>query len=185
MRDGGGAPPGAAASPFSQHPADRLIRELIGTRRAATVEETARIIERLVTTPFDPRLRGVRVKERGITYLGRAVGAREDSLFYHLVKRVVIEQQWADGTMEDQYLADLRQGVQSVAAQLIVYNDSDGPLTATVTPTALIVPPERLGLNPLPHLLVVHSVDRGALITGYQFSSLDYVRLPENAVWLK
>ncbi len=179
--DGSNAP-GAG---FSRHPTDRLIRELIRARRAAIVAEVALIIDRMATAPFDPRLRKVRVKERGIPYRGRRVAAHEDSLFHHLVKRVLIEQQWADGTTEDQYLVDLRRAVRSAVARLVVYNDRDGPLAATISPTAAVVPTERQGVNPLPNLLVVYSADRGVLITGYQFSSLAHVRLPEEVVWLK
>jgi len=34
-------------------------------------------------------------------------------------------------------------------------------------------------------LLVVYSVDRGILISGYQFSTFDEVSIPEHALWLK
>ena len=170
---------------LSQHPTDRLIREIIQSRRQATLDEIEQIIERMATVPFDPRVRNVRTREHGTVYGGRTVGAREESLFYHLSKRVVVEKQWADGTTADEYLADLRRGVRSADAHLLVYNDRAGPLAATVTPTVTVVPSERQGLNPLPNVIVVYSADRGNIITGYQFSTLDNVRLPQEALWLK
>lgn len=174
-----------SGDPFSRHPADQLIRELIATGRAATAEEVGRIVARLATAPFDPRVRKVRQKERGVVYQGRTIGAREGSLFYHLAKRVVVERQWADGTTASQYVADLQHSARSPVARLVLYNDRSGALVATITPTGAVVPPERQGPSPLPHLLVVYAAARGWIITGYQFSTLDRVRIPREALWLK
>ena len=78
---------------MSQHPTDLLIRELIGTQRAATADDIRQIIDRIAAAPFEPRTLGVPNDERGMVYLNRVTGAREDSLFYHLFKRVVVEGQ--------------------------------------------------------------------------------------------
>ena len=67
-----------------EHPADRLIREMIATRRRATPEEVAAIVARMANAPFDRRIVPVRVVERGVAYQGHSLGAREDSLRYHL-----------------------------------------------------------------------------------------------------
>lgn len=79
---------------LSQHPADRLIRELIQTGRAATEDEIERIVERMATAPFDTRIVRVRVAARGVSYRGQTLGARADSLTFHLVKRVALDRQW-------------------------------------------------------------------------------------------
>lgn len=81
----------ARRSALSQHPVDLLIRELLRTGRPAATEEIAQIIDRMATAPFNPQDRRVPTKERGARYRGYTLGARADSLTYHLIKRVVIE----------------------------------------------------------------------------------------------
>ena len=80
-------------APVSGHPADRLIRDLIRTGRAATGEEVARIIERMASAPFDPRSVPVGVRQRGLAYQGITLGERADSLTYHLAQRVLQDKQ--------------------------------------------------------------------------------------------
>lgn len=176
---------GAGGGGISQHPVDRLIRELIRTGRPATPEEVERIIERMATVPFNPRQRRVRGEERGASYQGYTLGAREEALRYHLIKRVVIEKQWAEGTTEEQYLADLRRAVSSSAARLVVFERRGGFLAATITPTDLVIPVARHGSRSLPVMLVIYAADRGIIVSGYQFSSLETVRIPEEARWLR
>lgn len=176
---------GAAGEPISQHPVDRLIRELIRTGRAATAAEVQQIIERLATAPFNPRQRRVRGEERGASYQGYTLGPREDALRYHLIKRVVIEKQWAEGTTEEQYLADLRRAASWVAARLVVFERRGGFLAATITPTDLVISAARRGPRSLPAVLVIYAADRGIIVSGYQFSSLETVRIPEEARWLR
>ncbi len=94
----GGRRPGGEDGPSSQHPTDRLIRELIGTKRAATAAEIAQIRGRMATAAFSREIRRVPRKDRGYSYQGHVLGAHADSLTYHLTKRVVIEEQWAHGT---------------------------------------------------------------------------------------
>lgn len=70
-------------------------------------------------------------------------------------------------------------------AQLIVYAERGGTIAATVAPTAVIVPIARQGSRALPNFLVVYSADRGNLVTGYQFSTLDEACVPREALWLR
>ncbi len=76
-----------SASRFSQHPVDRLIRELVQSQRPATPDEIERIIERMAAAPFDARLVRVARQHRGLTYQGHTLAARADSLAYHLTGR--------------------------------------------------------------------------------------------------
>ena len=174
----------ARVARLSRHPADALIRELLRVGRQATPEQVARIVERLATAPFEPRQRTVRPAERGITYQGRVLGEREDSLFHHLIKRILVDEQWGYGTTASDYLADLRRAVRSPAARLALYRQRGGHVAATVTSTAEVVPPERQGPQALPNLLAIYSADRGIIVTGYQCSALDQTRIPETALWL-
>ncbi|MGH2353029.1 MAG: hypothetical protein ACRDJN_15575 [Chloroflexota bacterium] len=175
----------APAAAVSQHAVDRLIRELSQTDREATPAEVDQIIERMATAPFDSQTYTVRTKHRGLTYLERSLGPREPSLFYHLVKRVVAEEQWAYGTTESEYLTDLRDAVRSAAARLVVYARRGGSIAVTLTPTSATVPPERRTPASLPLLLVVYSADRGMMISGYQISGLETAGIPQEARWLK
>ena len=170
---------------LSQGPADQLVRELIRTGRAATPDDVRRIIERMATAPFDPGAVRVRVSERGMHYQGRTIGARVDSLTYHLTKRVVLEEQWVDGKTAWQYIADLRAGVKHSDARVVVYARRSGYLAATTTPIARIIVPARQGARPLPKLLVIYSADHGMIVTGYQFSRLEEIGIPQEARWLR
>jgi hypothetical protein len=161
---------------------DQLIRELIGSR-VATPRDVESIIERMATAPFDSRPIRVPVRYRGLTYRGRALSEREESLFYHLVKRVLIEEQWSDGTTAAEYLADLRQAVRSPDARLLVYRRRGGPTAAVLAPN--LVPTDRRGPKPQPFLYVVYSADRSIIVSGYQASGLAEISVPADARWLK
>ncbi len=169
----------------SQHPADVLIRELIATRRAATAGEVATIVARMASAPFDERTARVGVVERSTAYLGHTLGAREDSLQYHVTKRVILEEQWAVGTTTASYLADLRRATGAPAARLLVYERRGGSIAATITPTDHVLMSDRQGPRSFPNLMVVYSADRGIVITGYQFSTWSATGFPEEALWLK
>lgn len=168
----------------SRHPTDLLIRALVARRRQATAAEVTRIVERMATAPLESRARRVPLPERGARYLGYILGARSDSLTYHLVKRVALEEQWADGTTAAQYLEDLRRAIRSPSAQLVVFARRGGCLAATITPLEDAVPVERWGPQVQPLIMTVFSADRGIIISGYGISSLAEAHLPEDAQWL-
>jgi len=133
----------------------------------------------MASAPFNQRI--VKVPPS----LGQAIGnVTADSLTIHLAKRVFDEQQWANGTTGAAYLADLRRAVLAPTAQFVVYDRRGGDLAACIAPTVDVLPPERRGVRQSENLLVVYSVDRGVLITGYQFSDLTEVGVPEDALWL-
>jgi hypothetical protein len=139
----------------------------------------------MASAPFDPTVVGVRTRHRGLIYQGQQLGNREPSLLYHLVKRVVIEGQWAAGTTAADYLSDLRRAVAWPTSRLAVYFRAREHFAATACATADIVPPERRGSDTLPLLLVVYSAEDSVIVTGYQFSSWEAVNMPEDALWLR
>lgn len=120
---------------LSEHPADRLIRELIATRRRATPGEVGAIIARMAEVPFDGRI--VRVPPALREVLS---GTTADTLTIHLAKRTFDEQQWVDGTTADGYVADLRRAVVAPTAKLLVYDRRGGSLAATITPSRRFSP---------------------------------------------
>jgi hypothetical protein len=160
-----------------------LIRELVRTRRPASYDEVEQMLARMATAPFLSRPLAVPPADRGAEYQGKPLGRRADSGTYHLVKRVVIEEQWADGTTLDSYLNDLRRAVRDPSARLVVFERRGGALAATVTPTERVLTPERRGAQTLPHLLVIYSADRGMIVTGYQFSAVERVGISQEATW--
>jgi hypothetical protein len=170
---------------LEEHSADQLIRELIRTERAASPDEIAQIVERIATAPFTSRLVRVPSRERGVEYQGHVLAARMPSLDYHLIKRVAIEEQWAWGTTLARYLSDLERAVRDPAARLVVYERRGDHVAATITPTGQVIPTARLGTDALPQLLVVYFADNRMIVTGYQFSTLDQIGVPEEARWLK
>lgn len=150
---------GGNGSRFSEHPADRLIREIIRTGRGATGQERSLILRRMRVVPFP------------------AVGT-------HLRRRLA-EQQWAEQMTEGEYLADLRRAIQDLAARLVVYARRGGNLSAVLAETSRVVPGDHRGQNALPLTFVVYSADRGILLTGYQASVVSEIAIPEAAQWLK
>jgi len=106
-------------------------------------------------------------------------------LFLHLAQRVAAEGQWIIGTTAVQYVDDLRRAVRWPGARLAIYPRRAGAIAAIVNQTSDIVPQSRLGPRALRGLLVVYSVDRGILNSGYQSSTFDEVSIPEDALWLK
>jgi len=183
-RGGGGTPPsgsGSGGGP-SPNPTDRFIRDLVDTRRPATAAEIEQILQRLETAIFDRRMRPVPAALRGRVYRGHVAGAREPALYIHLLQRVLGDQQWAHGTTEAEYLADLRQGVRATGSRLVIYHARAGAIALTFGPNS--VPAARQGAKAQPWLVVVYSADRGTLISGYQASGLPAVRISGDAQWL-
>ena len=87
--------------------------------------------------------------------------------------------------MADQYLADLRRAVREPGTRLAIYARRGGAVAATVTPLDRVLPPERRGRKPQPNVLVIYSADRGMIVSGYHFSTLDATGVPREARWLK
>jgi hypothetical protein len=170
--------------PESRAAARDLIGALIRRERQATPEDVEAIRDLMATAPFDPGVVSVAPRNRGRRYRGVVLGARAQSLAYHLFQRTAVEQQWADHATEAEYVADLRNAVRAPSARLGVYERRGGNVAAALVPTTDVIPPAGLGSNSLPFLLVVYSADRDMIVTGYQCSSLDEVSIPEEARWL-
>lgn len=165
----------------AEDPTDRLIREVLRTRQAASPEEADRILERIGAASFMGEVR-VPPRHRGLTYRGRGVRAREDSLFYHLAKRVD-EGQWAEGTAEEEYLEDLRAAARDPSARLVLYALRGGAIAAVLSENP--VPEERRGPDAPDYLFVAYSADRATIITGYQVSGVETLNLSEDPLWIR
>lgn len=165
--------------------AQLLIREIAEDHEhPLTREEVQRIVECVVSAPFDPEPRRVAPALRGISYQGHELGAREQPLISHLAQRVLIDRQWAYGTAAHEYLEDLRDAVRHPSARIAVgAPPGSGPLLYVFAPNAM--PRDRLGEKSLPWVFVLYGTDAAAIITGYQASGMETVRLPSNTRWLR
>lgn len=103
---------------LSRHPVDRLIRELIRQGRSATAAEIDEIIEWVAMTPFDPCTITVPAHLRGVEYGGMRLGTQAPSSAIHLAARVLIDEQWIEGTSQREYLDDIRRAILQPAARL-------------------------------------------------------------------
>jgi hypothetical protein len=112
-------------------------------------------------------------------------GATVDRLTIHLLRRVADNEQWRAGTTADEFVADLRAVLSHPEANLVLYQARGGDILLGVVETPLVIPPNRLGANPERLLVVVYSADRGVIVTGYQASSFDTIRIGEDARWLR
>ena len=167
---------------LSQHSIDRLIRELISTNRAVVAADGRRILEHVASSPFDPRERPVPAVLHE-AFRGDAAADQAASLLIHLQQRILLDQQWSPATSPREYLQDLRTAIRRHDARLLVYRRRGGHVAGVFAPTH--VPLSRRGQNTLPWTYVVYSADRGMLVTGYQVSGIEEVRLPEHVRWLK
>jgi len=107
-----------------------------------------------------------------------------DALSYHLVVRIAGDRQWTATTDRGSYLADLGRAVGIEGADIALSYLRGGNIVLLVAPTEEAVPEPRRGPGSLPLTVVVYSADRGVLLTGYQASSLDKIRIAEDALWL-
>jgi hypothetical protein len=168
------------------HPTDELIVRLVRDREAvATPTDVAVIVERIATAPFNHRPMRVRARDRGLAYGSIVIGQIADPLEFHLAKRVQQERQWIDGTTIDEYLSDLRTAVHHPYARVLLYDRAGQVCAATISPTEDIVPIHRRGRDWLPHMLVVYWAQRATIRTGYMFSGIQELNLPEAIRWLR
>lgn len=168
------------------HPADTLIHDLIAHPRAATEEEIRLITERMASAPFNTDIQRVPRDERGRTYQKITLGARAGSLSLHLFRRVMEDNQWVVGTTAEAYVQSLQRAARDTRNRLVLYRHWQArDLAAVIVPTTNALFPEQLGTKAEPNLFVLYLAHRGILISGYQFSSMETIRIPGDALWLR
>ncbi len=138
----------------------------------------------MTSAPFDPRPVPVPPALRGLTYNAQTLGTHASSLDLHMVKRIIVEGQWSDGTTATQYLSDLRRAVRARETRISAYVRRGGYIVGALSPTVAVIPPSHRGAGTLPLLLVVYSVDRGMIISEYQVSTIEQTGIPQEARWL-
>lgn len=94
-----------------------------------------------------------------------------------------MDEQWAGGTTEQEYLDDLHAATRDSQAQLVIYLRRGGPIAAVFAPN--VVPAHRRGTNAEPWLFIVYAANHGTIISGYQVSGMQTLSIPGDAQWLK
>ena len=166
----------------SQHPADQLIRELLISGRRATDDEIRSLLRRIGTAPFNSKDIAVDGDLVGIEFLGQMIPERAEALCAHLWKRVLVDEQWAEATTADEYLADLRRSIADVSARIVIAVIRGSPSAGILAPNR--TPIGRRGANSGAFVFVGYSVNGGMITTGYQTLDQTRIRLPRNARWL-
>jgi hypothetical protein len=161
-----------------------LTRAIIAGSRRPTASDIDQIIERAATAPFNPEIVVVPRSQRGLAYFDDTLGRRAPSVLAHLVKRILAERQWSNGTTVADYLDDLRRGVRHEAARHAVFARRGGSMFVSLAPTDAVVPEERRGPRWDPIFVVVYSADRGIIVSGDQASTLGMVAIPGDVQWL-
>ncbi|MBA2714440.1 MAG: hypothetical protein H0U55_12915 [Rubrobacteraceae bacterium] len=164
---------------------DKVIIELHANpgRRASEAEIQA-IRDRLTSVGFPERVR-IPLASRGLSASGYTLGRREDSLIHHLVRRIVLDEQWTDGTTPEQYLADLRASIKDNSARFGVGKPQGNSAPLVYVFAGNLVPQQRRGRRDDPFLFVLYGVADGVIITGHMVSGADAVRKADDFRWLR
>jgi len=164
---------------------DGIIIELhANPDREASEAEIRGIRKRLTDAGFLEEIR-VPPSSRGLSASGYTLGGRESSLVHHLVRRIVLDEQWTDGTTPEQCLADLRTAVEDGSARFGVGKPpgNDAPLVYVFADNP--VPHRRRGRRAEPSMFVLYGVADGVIITGHMVSGTDAVRKADDFRWLR
>lgn len=104
----------------------------------------------------------------------------------HRVIRVARDEQWAGGTTSEQYVSDLHAAVEDDFTRIAIGRpEGSQPLVYVFADTERVAPERRRGAQTLPLVFVLYGVDTGVIITGYQVSRVEVVRVPLDLRWLK
>jgi len=166
-----------------QEEPNRLIRELVGTKKTLSDKQWERVFDHVSQAGFATRQVAVEKELHGVIFQGQPLKARAGSLRAHLAKRVLLEGQWAEGTTAEQYLTDLKSVINAPDLQKAVYRSKDGQIVLGLLGRNRL-PPERMGKNPKQFLWVIYSTDYGTITSGYQVSGIEWIRVPEGVRWM-
>lgn len=164
---------------------DEIIIELHGNPdRRANEAEIQGLRNRLIGAGFLEEVR-IPPSSRGLSASGYTLGEREGSLVHHLVQRIVLDEQWADGTTPKQYLTDLRASINDSSARFGVGKPFGNSAPLVYVFADNLVPQWRRGRRDESLMFVLYGVADGVIITGHMVSSTDAVRKADDFRWLR
>lgn len=160
---------------------DDLVRIAGLGMRGLSANEIRRIQEEIARMPFTTKTVRVPLVDRGKFINGIQLEKYTPSDIYHLFKHID-DGQWRSGTSLDDYLDDLRNGILR-AERIATYIHQNERVVGFFAKNGIDV--SHLGPVSEEYLYVVYSINRHAIMTGYQTSGLDKLTIPGDAVWLK
>lgn len=164
---------------------DELIIELhANPDRKANEAEIRAIRDHLTNAGFLEKVR-IPPSSRGLSASGYTLGRREVSLVHHLVRRIVLDEQWTDGTAPEEYLADLSASIQDGSARFGVGKPPGNRAPLVYVFADNLVPPGRRGRRAESLMFVLYGVADGVIITGHMVSGTDAVRKADDFRWLR
>ena len=152
--------------------------------REASEAEIQAIRKRVMNVGFLEEIR-IPPSSRGLSASGYTLGGRESSLVHHLVCRIVLDEQWNDGTTPEQYLADLRAAVEDGSARFGAGKPPGNNAPLVYVFAGNPVPQRRRGRRAEPSMFVLYGVADGVIITGHMVSGTDAVRKADDFRWLR
>ena len=160
---------------------DDLVRIAHLGVRDLSPQEIARIQDEVLRMPFTTKTVKIPLSQRGILFEGIGFGRYVRSDVYHLFKHID-DGQWKSGITFDDYLGDLRQAIRN-PERIATYLHQQERVVGFLARNN--IDPSHLGERPEQYLYAVYSINRHAIITGYQTSGLAALTIPEDAVWMK
>ena len=177
---GGGGTGGGMGGGGRKPDARQIATEIITGARRPTAEDAELLREHLASAPFSKAQVKVPTALRRMNVGGAEIGPKATADVVHLAQRLK-DEQWADGTTQKEYIRDLHQHCADAGSRVVVYDRRGGQIIGILAPTT--VPDGRRGLKTLPMMYIVYSVDRAAIISGYQASAIEAISIPESAIW--
>jgi len=148
-----------------------------------TEEDLARFAQYVVQRGFIDENVKVKKTFQGFQFKNGFLGETSTSLQYHLFTRVVVDEQWANWIDEQEYLADLFSVVTSKSSRIGIYTRYDGNFISFINDNT--IDETHLGRKSLSNVIVIFSLQRDAIISGYQFSLMSKIKLGDNIRWLR
>lgn len=152
--------------------------------RSANEAEIQAIRDRLMGVGFLEEVR-IPPSSRGLTASGHTLGERANSLVHHLVRHIVLDEQWSAGTTPEQYLEDLRAAIEDGSARFGVGKPQGNSAPLLYVFADNPVPQRRRGRRAESLMFVLYGVTDGVIITGHMVSGTDAVRKAEGFRWLR
>lgn len=163
---------------------DYVVRDLVNDpERTPTAREVDAILRGIARAEFNRRRVPVPEELVGREFEGEALRAgREDSLTVHRAQRILNDEQWREGTTQEEFLDDLRRTAAHPEARLAVYETRQTYVAVVISPNT--VPESRQGPVRGEYVQVVYSANRGRIISGWQTDD-PTGNVPERARWIR
>ncbi len=118
-----------------------------------------------------------------VEHIATAEFLSEAPLERHVRQRVA-DEQWQAGLTASELRSDMAR-FAIYARMLGIYTRRGGAMACLLSEVEGVVEPQRRGPYAEALAIVVYSIDRGKVITAYQFSAMTQLSMPEDARWFR